>query len=134
MFKEEGMRKYIFFYAIGLVSILLFSIPSNSYAQEEIISVTASGFGATEEKALEQASFHAVVLTVDKTFAQNNVYAGIKNDVRQFIEGSFSGFVGDLSEVKVIKKYRRNKITARIPVKEAELLTAIKSQFPDLEQ
>lgn len=128
------MRKCYFFYAMGLISILLFSISPNSYAQEEVAMVTASGFGATEEKALEQASFHAVILTVDKSFAQNKVFAGLKNDVRQFIEGSLSDFVGDLSEVKVIKKYRRNKITARIPVKETELISAIKAQFPDLDQ
>ena len=128
------MHKYSFIKTISLIFLLMFLVSFNLGAQEEILLVTAAGFGATKEKALGQASLHAVIRTVEKNFAANKAFAGIQNDVRQYIDGNYADFVEDLSDVKIIKKYRRNKITARIPLKEAELVSAVKAQFPDLDQ
>ncbi|MFC1798372.1 hypothetical protein ACFLZL_01010 [Thermodesulfobacteriota bacterium] len=127
------MHHYSFSKTLILILLLIFLLSFNLSAQEEISLVTAAGFGATREKALDQASLHAVINTAKKHFSANKGFAGIQNDVLTYIEENYADFVEDLSDVKVIKKYRRNKITARIPVNEAEMVSAVKAQFPDLE-
>lgn len=128
------MHKYSFAKTASIIFLFLFLVSFNLHAQDETVLVTAAGFGATREKALDQASLHAVINTAQKNFAANKAFAGIQNDILKFIEENYSDFVEDLSSVTVIKKYKRNKIRARIPVKEAELISALKDRFPDLGQ
>ena len=128
------MPRLLFLKTTGLVIVLLFLGSFNLSAQEDTVLVTAAGFGGTREKALDQASMHAVIITAEKNFASMKAFAAIEKEVLQYIKDNYTDFVDDLSNVTVIKKYKRNKIRARIPVKKAELISAVQNQFPDLEQ
>ena len=128
------MHRLLFIKTTGLVIVLLFLGSFNVSAQEDTVLVTAAGFGATMEAALDQASLHAVINTARKNFSNNSAFTAIQDEILKYIEENYTSFVGDLSEVKVIRKYRRNKIRARIPINEAELVSAVKAQFPDLDQ
>jgi len=63
-----------------------------------------------------------------KKFGGRPEFGGHRDEIRQFVKENSSGFVDDLSEVTIIKKYRRNKISARIPVKEAQVVSAVQGQ------
>lgn len=128
------MPRLLFMKITGLAMVLLFLGSINLSAQEDTVLVTAAGFGGTPEKALDQASMHAVIITAEKQFAAKKAFAAIEKEVLQYIKDNYTDFVDDLSDVTVIKKYKRNKIRARIPVKKAELVSAVKAQFPDLDQ
>ena len=117
----------------GLVIVFLLLVSFNLSAQEDTVLVTAAGFGSTREDALEQASMHAVIITAEKQFRPKQAFAIVEKDLLQYIKENYADFVDDLSDVKIIKKYKRNKIRARIPVKKAELISAVQNQFPGLE-
>ena len=117
----------------GLVIVFLLLVSFNLSAQEDTVLVTAAGFGSTREDALEQASMHAVIITAEKQFRPKQAFATIEKDLLQYVKENYADFVDDLSDVKIIKKYKRNKIRARIPVKKAELISAVQNQFPGLE-
>ena len=128
------MQKYKAVKAICLLFLFIVWSPAASVAQEETVIISASGFGGTEEKALEQAAFHAVIKVVEKHFSMKKAYGAHQNEIRQFIQKNMSLFTDDLTEAKIINKYRRNKLTARIPVKEADVVEAVKDKFPDLNE
>ena len=110
--------------------VAFISFALNVAAEE--IEITASGFGGTEEAAKEQAAQNALLQLVDKTYASTKAFADHRKEVRQFVSDNYADYIGDLENVTVIKKYRRNKITVRIPVSKADLISAIENQFPDL--
>jgi hypothetical protein len=126
------MQKYKSVKAICLLTLFVIWGSATSVAQEETVIISASGFGGTEEKALEQAAFHAVIKVVEKHFSMKKAYGAHQNEIRQFIQENMSLFTDNLTEAKVIYKYRRNKLTARISVKEADVIEALKDKFPDL--
>jgi len=128
------MPRLLFMKTTGLVMVLLILGSFNLSAQEDTVLVTAAGFGSTREDALDQASMHAVIITAEKQFRAKQAFATVEQDLLQYVKDNYADFVADLSNVTVIKKYKRNKIRARIPVKEAELISAIQNQFPGLEQ
>jgi len=117
----------------GLFIAFLLSASFSLSAQEDTVLVTAAGFGSTREEALDQASMHAVIITAEKQFRTRQAFAAVEKDLLQYVKDNYADFVEDLSNVTIIKKYRRNKIRARIPVKKAELISAVQNQFPDLE-
>ena len=116
-----------------IVPILFFILWGPApFAQEETEIVTARGFGDTQEKALEQASYHAVIQVVENNFASHQAYAAHKEDVRQFIQDNLAQFLGDSAEIKITMTYMRKKLRARIPVRTADVVAAVKDNFPDL--
>lgn len=126
------MPKYKSVNSICLLFVILLWGSAFAFAQEETVIVSASGFGGTREKALDQAAYHVVIRVVEKKFASQKAYGTHQTEIRQFVQDNMSLFTGDLTEAKIINKYRRNKLTARIPVKEAEVVEAVKDKFPDL--
>jgi len=102
-------------------------------AQDDTELITARGFGGTQEQALEQASYHAVIQVVENNFASHKAYAAHKEDIRQFIQDNLDQFLGDTAEIKITMTYMRKKLRARIPVKTADVVAAVKENFPDLE-
>ena len=128
------MRKHKSVKAICLLFLFVIWGSAASVAQEETVIISASGFGGTQEKALEQAAYHAVIKVVEKKFASQKAYGTHQNEIRQFVQDNMSLFADDLTEAKIINKYRRNKLTARIPVKEADVIEAVKDKFPDLNE
>ncbi len=126
------MSKYKSTTAICLLFVIILWGSTFAFAQGETVIVSASGFGGTREKALDQAAYHAVIRVVEKKFASQKAYGTHQNEIRQFIQENMSLFTDDLTDAKIINKYRRNKLTARIPVKEAEVVEAVNDKFPEL--
>jgi len=117
---------------ISLVVIFFVLFIPTVSAQEETVLVTASGFGGTRDKALEQAGYHALVRLAEKHFASQKEFAAQNEKIREFLQENVNNFIEDLTDAKIINKFRRNKLTARIPVRETELINALKENFPDL--
>ena len=120
---------------LKIIVPILFSIlwGTAPFAQEATEIVTARGFGGTQAKALEQASYHAVIQVVKKNFASHKAFAAHEEEIRQYLQEHLAEFLGDPAEIKIISKYMRNNLTARIPVKAADVVAAVKGNFPDLE-
>ena len=127
------MRNYSLFKIIVPALFLILWVSTGPFAQEETEIVSARGFGGTKEKALEQASFHAVIRVVENNLGSQKAYAAHKEEIRQFIQENLDQFLGDSAEIKIVMTYMRKKLTARIPIKAADVVAAVKEKFPDLE-
>ena len=67
---------------IAVVLLLIIGSAVAPMAQEETELITARGFGGTQEQALEQASFHAVIQVVENNFASHKAYAAHNEEIR----------------------------------------------------
>ena len=127
------MRNHSLFKIMVPILFCVLWSSAGPFAQEETEFVTARGFGGTQEAALEQASYYAVLQVIENYLGSQKAYVAHKEEIRKFIQENLDQFLGDPAEIKIIMTYMRKKLRARIPVKAADVVAAVKEKFPDLE-
>lgn len=75
---EFDMPKYKSVKSICLLFVIILWGSAFAFSQEETVIVSASGFGGTRAKVLDQAAYHAVIRVVEKNLPRKKPMAPIK--------------------------------------------------------